>query len=129
MNYAADEIVVVNRFEDNFDVLLEKPRLYKVSCFFGERYNDGMDGLSFFKLESRASDSRDHQSNVIEVGQQECSNRRTISHMFNHSFDRFSTEFINQTTRILHGPLDIANMFRRWSSRPFPLARRLSRVL
>ena len=138
MNNTADKVIVVDGFENDLDISLQKSCLSKELCFFSQRLRCGRVWFTLriqfetWTLKKKLiitnqvswskatySDPRNHQCDVIKVGKQEGSNCGSISYMFYNGLNRFSLELVNKLTGIFSRPLNVTNMFLQPRRSPF----------
>lgn len=126
----SDEVGIVHRFEHDLHLLLQQTRLHEETRLLSVLHGHGRIRLAVgVQLEAGAPNARDHQRDVVEVGQQESAHRRAIAHMLDNGRHRFAVHLIDEVARILLRPLDVAHMLQRRRVAPLALARRLGGVL
>lgn len=104
-----DEVRVVHRFEDDLDVPLKQARLDEKAGFFREGNDDGWIGFAVaVETEAWTADAADHQRDVLEARQEECSNGGTVADVLNDRPDRLTGLEIDEVTRVLDEPHNVA---------------------
>lgn len=124
----SDEVGIVHRLQDDLNVALQQARLNKKAGFF--RVSDDNRRIGFavrVETEAWTTDAADHQRNILEARQKECSNGGAVADMLDDRIDWLASLQIDEMAGVLDLPNNVSCS--GWRSAEASFGLRLSLIL